>query len=139
MELLPKTRSRPLRQPGLIHEQIRLPMFIYGSDKVADEHDMIRPNGLSLQRHVRFGGCPISFPVVAVDASAYKILPAVETAASARNNVIHSQRDFRLAAVLTTMAIPTENILAGKNDFLIRNTDVDREANDARERHRHRN
>lgn len=52
--------------------------------------------------------------------------------------MIDRQRHIGSAAVLTSMTIAPKDVLPGQNDFFERDTDVDRKANDARERHRHR-
>ena len=53
--------------------------------------------------------------------------------------MIHGQWNVDPTAILASVPIASKDILPGKHYLFEGNTDVDREANDARERHRHRN
>lgn len=97
---------------------------------------MVRPNRLSEQRHLRFGRRSIAFLVVAPDAGTDKILPDIRSTAGPWYNMVHRQGDVGPAAVLATVTIPPKDVLSGQDNFLERNSDVDREANNARKRHR---
>ena len=100
---------------------------------------MIRANRFAQQVHLRLSGEVISFFVVAPNAGGNEVLPSILPSACPGNNMIHRQRDICSPAILTTMTIPAKNVLPGEDDFLEWDTNVDREANDAWERHRHRN
>jgi len=52
--------------------------------------------------------------------------------------MIHGQGNFGSAAILTAVAVASKDILSREDDFLERYTDVNREADDAWEGHRHR-
>jgi len=79
----------------------------------------------------------IPFAIVATNACADEVLPRIFSSPSTRDNVIDRQRNIASPTVLTAVAIAAKDVLARENDFLVGDTDVDREANDARERHRH--
>jgi hypothetical protein len=51
--------------------------------------------------------------------------------------MVHCQGEISPAAILATMPIPPQNVLARKNDLLVGNTYVNREPNYAWEWHRH--
>ena len=83
-----------------------------------------------------FTGRTIALPVVAIDARANEVFPRVKAATGSRRDVVHGEGNIRLPAVLTAVTVATQDILTRKDNFLIWNTDVDREADDARKRHR---
>lgn len=112
-------------------------MFINAADKMPDKHHMIRPYWLALQGHTSFMGRTIALPVIAIDACAHKVFPGVEAAAGSRHDVVHGEGNLRFTAILAPMAIATQDIFAGKNDLLIWNPDIDREADDAWKWHRY--
>ena len=112
-------------------------MFIHTSHKMPDEHDMIRPYRLSMQGHARFCWSSVTLPIVALNARAHEVFPGIKTPTRPRHNVVHGQRDFGFPAVLTTVTITTQDVFARKDDFLVWNTDVNREADDAWKRHRY--
>ena len=51
--------------------------------------------------------------------------------------MVNRQGKVAPAAILAAMAIPPKNVLARKNDLFVRDTDVNREPDDAGKRHRH--
>jgi hypothetical protein len=119
-----------------IHEEIWLPAIVHAPHDVAYEHDVIRSYRPSQQRHLRFTGQAVSFFVVAAHASRHKVLPGILTAFCSRHHVINCQRHVPTAAILTTMPIAPQDILPRKHNLFKGDTNVDREANDAWERHR---
>ncbi|MBF8247443.1 MAG: hypothetical protein HW374_243 [Bacteroidetes bacterium] len=112
-------------------------MFIHTANEMSDKHHMIRPYWLPLQGYMSFTGRAIALPVVAIDARAHEVFPRVKATTGSRRNVVHGECDIGFAAILAPMAIATQDILTRKDDFLVWNTDVDREADDAWKRHRY--
>ena len=119
-----------------IHEQVRFPAIVHGSDEIPDEHDMIWPNGLPREGHLCLSGCAVPFLIVAFDTSADQVLPCVFSPPGPGNDMVNGESDIVAAAILALVAIASQNILPGEDDLLERNTDVDGEANDTRKRHR---
>jgi hypothetical protein len=97
---------------------------------------MIRTHGSAAERHDRLFGSPVAFLVVAHHAGTHQVLPGVFPTPGDRYHVIHRERQIRPSTELTAMCIPPENILAGKDDTLIRNFHIDRQAYDAWIRYR---
>jgi hypothetical protein len=123
-----------------IHEEIGLPAIVYAPHDIAYEHYVIRSYRFSQQRHLCFTGQAVSFLVVAAHARRYKVFPGILTAFCSCHNVINCQRHISPpATILTTMPIAPQNVLPRKHNLLKGDTNVDREANDAGDRHRQRN
>ena len=122
-----------------VHEQIRFPSIVNASDEVTDEHDMVWTDRLPQQIHHRFSGQTIPLFVIAANARRHEIFPTVFAAASARDHMIDRERNIYTATILTAMTIAPKDVLPRQNNLFEGYSDVDREANDARERHRHRN
>lgn len=118
-----------------VHEEVRLPVIVHRTDKMPKKHDMIRPNGASLQDHVGLMRRTITLSIVAGNACGNQILPCISSSAGAGQDVIHRQHNVRLAAVLTRMAVTSQDVLSRKDDLLIRYTNVDRQPHDAGKRH----
>ncbi len=100
---------------------------------------MVGADGFSHQRHLGFGRSPIPLLVIAFHTGACQVLPRILAPAGARNHMIHRESDVRTSAILTTVAIASQNVFSGEDDLFERHTDVDREADDAWKRHRQRN
>lgn len=125
--------------PGLVHEQIGLPAIVHSPDEIADEHDMVWPDRFPEQWHLGFGRSPVAFLVVAFQARADEIFPRIFTPPGTGDDMIDGESDIGPAAILAPMAVTPEDVFSRKDDLFERHTDVDREADDAGERHRHGN
>src|SRR5258707_1169898 len=129
------SRARPTT-PGeergsSVHEQVRLPTFVDLADEVPDECDVVWLHGLAHQFHVGVFRRPVAFLVVAVDARRYQIFPCLLARFCLRNDVVHRQREFVPAAVLTAMTIAAEDVLPRQDDLLVGNVNVDAEPDNA--------
>jgi hypothetical protein len=124
---------------GLLEKEVGLPAFVKRSHHVSDERDMIRAHGLASEEHRGLIGSAISFPVIAVNASADKVLPCFFSPTGERHHMIERQGDVCPATILAPVAVPAEDVLAGKNDVLEGDPDVHGEPDDAREGHAHGN
>ncbi len=120
-----------------IHEQVGFPPFINLSDIMTDEHEVVGSHRFAQHSHLRLFGGTVTFAVIAFDTGSYKVLPRFFSRLRFGHHVVDGERYITPAAVLATVTIPTKYVLARKNDFLVRNLDVDTEPHNAWERHAH--
>lgn len=122
-----------------IHEQVRLPPFINLADVMTDEHEVVGSHRFSQHSHLRLFGSPVALAVIAFDARGHEIFPGIFSRLRFGHHVVDGQRHITPAAVLAPVTVSTKNVLAGKNDFLIGDLDIDAEPDDAWKRHAHGN
>ena len=104
-----------------------------------DEGDVVGLHRLTLKFHVRLLHRPITFAVITVDTSRNQVFPCFFTGAGFRKDMIDGKREISAQAILTSMTIAAQNILAREDDFLIRDVNVHTEPDDAGKLHRERN
>src|SRR5205823_10427798 len=101
------------------------PAFVDRADEVSDEGDMIRFHRLPDQLHARLLGCPVTLPVVAIDACRHQILPGVLAESRFRDEVVDREGSIRARAVLTSMPVTAKDVLPREDNFLVGDVDVD--------------
>lgn len=120
-----------------IHEQVRFPPLINLTDIMADEHEVVGSHGFAQQSHMRLFGSSVALAVVAMDARGHEILPGIFSRLRSGHQVVDGQWHLSPTAVLAPMTISTKNVFAGKNDFLIRDLDINAKPDYAWKRHAH--
>lgn len=113
-------------------------MIVDRSDKMPYEHDMIGTNGPPKKLHTGFVRCSVTLPVITLHTSRDKVFPGLGSPSGLWNDVVHSQSHFGFSAVLAAVTVTAQNILAGEDNFLIGDANVDRKADNAGKRHCHR-
>ncbi len=76
------------------------------------------------QAHVSLFRCSVPFLDIALQARGNDVVPSIDTAARARNDVINRQIMPFDAAVLARIGISMENVSARKANFFVRNAYV---------------
>ncbi len=112
---------------GSIEEEVPFPSLIAKSDEALDEGDVIRAAREAAQRHIGFVWRAVAFLVVAAYAGADEVFPYVFPATVSGYYVVNGHRGARLPAVLTTVAIALDDVLAGQENLLGRAADVESE------------
>jgi len=97
---------------------------------------VIRANGPTRERHLRFVGSLAAFYIIASQAGADQVFPRVLAAAAFRHDVIDRKSNARRAAILAFVPIAAKNIFSRENYFLERHSNVSRKPYYARKRHR---
>jgi len=120
-----------------IHEQVRFPPFINLTDIMTDEHEVVGSHRFAQQFHMRLIGSSVTLAVVAIDARGHEVLPGIFSRLRFGHHMVDGQRHITPTAVLAPVTISTKNVFAGKNDFLIRDLDVDAKPDDTWKRHAH--
>jgi hypothetical protein len=92
---------------------------------------MVRFKGFVLQAEISFFGSSSAFSVIAVGACADKVFPAFVPPFSFGNNMVDCKGEIASSAVSAFISVPAQNVLAGEDDFLIRDSDEVIEANNA--------
>ena len=98
---------------------------------------MIGPDRTPHERHLRFVGRLAALAIIAPQARTYKIFPGVLTAPALRHDMIDGQRDRCRPAILATVSIAPQDILARENDLFERHSNIGRKSNNTRKWHRH--
>src|SRR5262249_17917498 len=114
----------------------RLPALISAVRELeSQERAGLRPLWLADQPHASLSGRATPLADVAFEASADDILPVRQAAAAPRQNVVEAQLGRRgpLAAILTAIAVPREDVAAVEFHFLARQAVVSEYADDARD------
>ncbi len=106
------------------------------TDEISDKHHVIGPDGPPSKRHVRLMRFPVSLFVVAANAGADEIFPRVLAASRLWDNMVNGQRHVSTSTVLTTMAVPSQDVFSCENNLLEGNPYVDAETHNTREGHR---
>jgi len=101
-----------------------------------DEHDVTRPDRFSPELDPGLGRRPVTLPIIAGDTRGDEIFPGIRPSLRLGNDMIHGEGHLALAAVLTLMSVPADNVLPGEDDLFVGNTNVKGEAHNAWERHR---
>ena len=104
---------------------------------MADERDVVRFHRFAEKLHVSIFERAIPFAVIAGDAGSYQIFPRVLPLLCFGDDMINRKGHLRFAAILAAVPITAKNVLARQDNLLVRNLNVDTEADDAREWHRH--
>jgi len=131
-------QNSSLHIPHLPHKEVRLPIFINAAYELTEERDMVRTDGPSHEGHLCFVRCLASLHIVTAQTRADQVLPRVLATTTLRHNVINRERDAHQSAILASVSIAAQNVLARENDFFKRNADVGRKPDHARKWHRHR-
>ncbi len=100
-------------------------MIIHGADEMTNEHDMIWANRPPSQLHACLVRSPIPLAIIALHTGSYQVFPSICTAARFGKNVVDRQHWLEPTAVLASMAIAAQYVLARKDDLLVRNADED--------------
>ena len=108
------------------------------SDEMPDEGHVVRLDRLAQQLHMGLFRRPAPFPVIASDARGREVLPRVLAAGGLRIDVVDRQGHVSPVAVLAAVCVAAQDVLPGEDDLLVRDVDVNAEADDARKGHRHR-
>jgi hypothetical protein len=107
-----------------VKKQIRFPTLIDCTDIVTDERDVIRSHGTAPERHARLIRRSVPLCIVAGNTGRDKILPCVVTSPGKREDMVNGKSDIAAAAVLTSVRIPSKNVLPREDDLLVGHPDV---------------
>lgn len=132
------SRRQRLAQQNLVHKQIRLPPVVEIADEVTNESDMAWTQRLPDQPHSCFVRGLVSLPVIAAHTGTDKIFPNVLASPRFRNYVVNCYREIAASAVLATMPISPQDILARENYLLERHVNKNTKPYYTRERHHYR-
>jgi oligopeptide transport system substrate-binding protein len=111
-----------------------LPTVVLDAKVDLDKRTPFRPLGLAHQMHTRLLRGAIGLERVAMHAGTNNVFPRGRSATVARHDVIQIQilSFVSLSAVLTSIAVPLENIVPGELDLLLREAVKHDQQNDAR-------
>jgi hypothetical protein len=87
-------------------------MVIHSADEMADKHHMVGANRSAEESQLCFMQSSVPFFVVTRDTRCYQIFPRIWAALCFWDNVIHGEHGVGSPAILTTMSIAAQNILA---------------------------
>lgn len=104
---------------------------------MSDENDIRRLSGSAQEFHLRLFRQTMALLVIALNASAYHILPGVFPFQILRNNMVNRHWPLSSATVLTTMAVSLYYVSLGEHNFLKRVVNVDPQSNNAGKRDAH--
>ena len=104
-------------------------MVIYSADEMADKHHVVGTNRPAEESHLCFMQSSVSFFVVTRNTCCDQIFPRIWAAFCSWNDMIHGEHSVRSSAILTTMSIAAQNILAREDNLFVRHSDENTEAN----------
>ena len=118
----------------LIQEQILSPALIRHADKMANERNVRWQAGFSQQRKTRLLRGSIALQIVALEASADQVVPGVHPSLRPRNHVIDRHPPSSRPTIVALMTVPFKHIPLGERELLLRDSYIEAEAYDARDR-----
>ena len=104
-------------------------MVIHSADEMTDKHYVVWTNRSAEKSHLCFMQSSVSFFVVTRDTRCYQIFPRIWTTLCSWDDMIHGEHGVSSPAILTTMSIAAQNILTREDNFFIRHSDENTEAN----------
>lgn len=96
---------------------------------------MIWSDGFANKLHSSFRRGPIPFLIVAGYTSAHQIFPRVRSIPGFWNYMVDGQRIIGFSTILTSVIVTAQNVFAGKDNFFVRDADIDRKSHNTRKWH----
>jgi hypothetical protein len=103
------------------------------------EHYVVRSNRFADELHTSLRGCAIPFSIITGDTSTHQIFPRVSSSPCFWDDMIDGKRIIGFSTILTSVIVPPQDVLTGENDFLVRNTNINRKSHDTWKWHGRRN
>ena len=115
----------------LLHIKIRFPIFLHASQNRLQKSNVDRAKRFTFERHFSLLWGAIAFLDVALITGRHQVLPGIAATTAFGHHMIDSQIP-RCSAILALLGVPLHNIMARKDNLIVRNIDVAAQPNDRR-------